>query len=160
MDASVPQRMRAARLAEAAHQSFVAGFDENERGGMFGAQLAINSRQLFDLLALARVHQQRGAFDFAAAFFVKFAEGGNQRDGKIIHAIEAKVFEGVEDGAFAGAGKAGEDDELACVAFPVRVGRFTAAAARLSPGGGACSGCAGLRGISPRCGASRGCLHR
>ena len=91
--------MRAARFAEAAQQSIVARFDEHERRGMFAAQLAIDSRELFELLALARVHQQRRALDFAAPAFVKFTERGNQRDGKIIDAVEAEIFEGLENGA-------------------------------------------------------------
>ena len=92
--AILPERMRAARFAEAAHQSFVARLDEYQRGGVLAAQLAKNSGQLLDLLAFARVDQQSRAFDFAA-FVIKFAESGNQRDGKIIDAVKAEVFEGI-----------------------------------------------------------------
>src|SRR5277367_357086 len=71
------QRVRTARLTEAAEQNFVAGFDEHEGGGMFGDELAINSGELFDLLAFTGVNEEGGAFDFAAAFDVEFAEGGD-----------------------------------------------------------------------------------
>ena len=111
--------MRAAGFAEAAQQSGVARFDEDERGGAFAAQLAINSGQLVDLRAFARVHQQGRAFHFAAAAFIELAESGNQRDGKIIDAVEAEILEGVQDGPFARAGKPGEDYELAGASFPV-----------------------------------------
>ena len=84
---------------------------------MIAGKLAVENRQLFDLLAFAGVDQKRGSFDLAAAFVVELAENGNQRDRKIIDAIEAQILEGVQDGAFAGAGETGEDDELARVAF-------------------------------------------
>ena len=77
MESSGLERMRAAGFAEAAEQDFVAGFDKHQSRGMLGHELAINSGKLFDLLAFAGVHQERGAFDFAAAFDVEFAEGGD-----------------------------------------------------------------------------------
>ena len=116
--AAMRQGMRAARFAEAADQRIVARFDEDQRDGMLAAQPAVHLRQIFDLLALASVHEQRGALDFSAAALVKFAEGGNQSNGKIVYAVKAEVFEGIEYGALAGAGQAGEKHELAPIAFP------------------------------------------
>ena len=143
--------MRAARFAEAALERCVARFDENERGGVFAGELAIDSRQLVDLRAFARVHEQSRAFHFAPAAFVKLAESGNQRNRKIVDAVEAEIFEGVQDRAFARAGKPGEDDKLAGVSFPVAA-RHGEAATPL-PGGDACWECGDLRGISPPCAA-------
>src|SRR5271155_4441130 len=116
------ERVRTAGFAEAAEQNFVAGFDEDEGGGMFGDEFAVNSGELFDLLAFAGVNEERGAFDFAAAFDVEFAESGDQADGKIIHAVEAEVFEGVQHRTFSGAGQAGEDYELAGVTIAISGG--------------------------------------
>ena len=111
------ERMRTARFAEPPHQRFVARFDEHERRGMFGGELAVNPGQLFDLLAFARVHEQSRAFHFAHAFDVEFAEFGNQADRQIIDAIKSQVFERIQDGTFAGTGKAGEKNQLAGVAI-------------------------------------------
>src|SRR5271170_4462194 len=120
------ERVRTAGFAEAAEQNFVAGFDEDAGGGMFGDELAINSGELFDLLAFAGVNEERGAFDFAAAFDVEFAESGDQADGKIIHAIKAEVFEGVQHRTFSGAGQASEDYELAGVTIAISGGAAAA----------------------------------
>ena len=86
---------------------------------MFGGELAVNARQLFDLLAFARIHQQRRAFHFAHAFDVKFAEFGNQADGQIVYAIKSEVLESIQDGTFSGAGKAGKKNQLAGVAISI-----------------------------------------
>ena len=90
----LPEWMRAARLAETAHQRLVARFYEDQRRGVVTAQLAKNSGELLDLLAFARVHQQSGSLDFAA-FVIKFVKGRNQRYGKIINAVKTKVFKGI-----------------------------------------------------------------
>ena len=52
--------------------------------------------RFFNLLALARVDQQGGAFDFALAAFVAVGEGGNQSHGKIVNAVETEIFKGLE----------------------------------------------------------------
>ena len=70
--------MRAACFAEAAHENGVAGFDEDEDGVRFFAELAINFREFFELLAFAGVNAQRGTFDFTASLHVKLAESGNE----------------------------------------------------------------------------------
>src|ERR1019366_9260919 len=86
------ERMGAAGFAEAAQQSALARFDEDERGGAFAAQLAVNSRQLVNVSAFAGVHQQGHALHFAASALIEFAERGNQSDGEIIHEVEAEVL--------------------------------------------------------------------
>ncbi len=58
IDTAMCQRMGAPRFAEAADQRVVAGFAENQSDGMLAAQPAIHLRQVFDLLAFARVHEQ------------------------------------------------------------------------------------------------------
>ena len=112
----VPERMRAPRFAEAAHQRFVAGFDENKRRGMFAAQFAIDPGS-FSICSPSRASTSNAARSISPAFDIEFAESGNQSDRQIINAIKAKVFEGIQDGAFAGAGKAGENNQLARVAI-------------------------------------------
>ncbi len=86
--------MRPACLTEAPQQRFVTRFDEDECCRVVAGKGAVKYRELFDLLALARVHQQRCAFNLAPAFVVQLAENGNQRDRKIVHAIETEIFEG------------------------------------------------------------------
>ncbi len=117
MEPPCAKRMRAAGFAEAADQRLVARFDEHQGHGMLAAQLAIHLRQILDLLAFAGIHEQRGTLDFASSAFVKLAEGGNQRYGKIIHAVEAEVFEGIEYRTLTRTGQSGEQHELAPVAL-------------------------------------------
>jgi len=98
----VSERMRAASLAKAAHQRFIARFDEYKGGLVITRKLAVKNGQLFDLLAFAGVDEKGGSFDLAAAFVVELAENGNQRYRKIIDAIKAQILEGVQHRAFAG----------------------------------------------------------
>ena len=77
IESVLAQRMRTARFAEATKQDFVARFDKYQGRGMFSRELAVDTGELFDLLAFAGVHQQRGALNLAAAFDVEFAEGGD-----------------------------------------------------------------------------------
>jgi hypothetical protein len=70
-------------------------------------------RKLFELDAFAGVDEKGGAAKVAFSGGVEFGKNRNQFDGKIVDAVEAHVFKGVEDGAFAGAGETGENDELA-----------------------------------------------
>src|SRR6202795_115435 len=159
---AVAQRMRPAGLTETPNQCFVACFDEDERRGMVARQGAVENGELFDLLSFSRVHQQRGTLDFAAALVIQLAEDWNQCDGKIIHAIKAKVLEGIQHGALARAGKSSEDYQLAGVSdsgSAISSGASPGGAlhggraANLLPAVGACWGCASPRGIWPPCGA-------
>jgi hypothetical protein len=84
---------------------------------MFATELAIHLGEIVDLVAFAGIDEKGGAFNFAAAALVKFAEGGDQGDRKIIYAIKPEVFEGIEYRTFAGTGQAGEKHKLAAVAL-------------------------------------------
>ena len=79
--------------------------------------------QFCELVAFAGVNEKRGAREIAFAGSVELGEDRNQLDGKIVDAIEAHVLEGMQDGAFAGAGQAGENDELAGFGDGKRGGR-------------------------------------
>ena len=72
----------------------------------------VNCRKIFDLAALARVHQKSRALDFSGAVSVNFAEHRDQCDGQVIDAKKSQILESVENRSFAGAGKAGENYEL------------------------------------------------
>jgi len=85
------KRMRSPRLAETPYQGFVAGLDKYERCWVLVDELAVDARQLIDLFAFARVHQQRGALNLSA-FHIQLAKFRNQRDGQIINAVKSKVF--------------------------------------------------------------------
>ena len=98
------KRMGAPRLAETANQCVVAGFDENEGCRMIGRKFTVNPWKLFELRALARIHQQSSAFDFAGTFAVQFAESGNQCDRKIVNAVVTEVFKRIQHRTFSGAG--------------------------------------------------------
>ena len=113
--AVVAQRMRPPRLAEPAQQGFIGGLDEYQRRRHIPPDLLVDRRQAFELIALARVHQQRRALHFGIAINVQFAEGGDQVHRQVIHAVVAQIFEGLENGAFARAAQAGEDHQLPAV---------------------------------------------
>src|SRR6266436_6577394 len=97
--------MRAAGFAVAPQQRIFVGFDENQRDGMILFQVFQERRQFLQLHAFARVHQQGGARKVPFTRGVQLRKDGDELHGKIVHAVEAHVLEGVQDGAFAGAGK-------------------------------------------------------
>src|SRR4029077_626243 len=145
--AVVPERMGPPRLAEPAQQSVLTGFDEYERRGVLSAQLPQDGGQLFKLAALARIHQQRRALNFSSGLHVQFTERGNERDGKIVNAVKAKILEGFENGALARTAEAGENHQLPGVA---RVAALHADRPTPCPGVGAYLECEGLPDISLR----------
>src|SRR5215467_4419673 len=75
------------------------------------------ARQLLNLLALAGVNQERGPAELGFAGGVQLRKNRNQLHGQVVDAVEAHVLKGLEHGALAGAGKPGQDDELACISF-------------------------------------------
>ncbi len=105
--------MRPARLAVSPQQSVFGGLDENDRDGMMNAKMFQKRGQFFELIAFASIDEQGGAREAAFTGGVQLCKNRNQFDGKIIDAIKAHVLERVEDGAFARAGQAGQDNELA-----------------------------------------------
>ena len=108
----LPERVRTARLAVTAQQRIFAGLDENERHGMIFFQMFEQRQQFFQLHALARVHEQRGPSEIAFTGGVQLRKDRHQLHGQIIHAVKTHVLERMQDGAFSGAGKPGEDDEM------------------------------------------------
>jgi hypothetical protein len=84
--------------------------------------------EFFQLDTLAGIDEQGGASEIAFASGIQLGKDGDQLDGKIIDAVEAHVFEGAENGAFAGAGESGEDDKLARVLARSRGGLHRGAA--------------------------------
>src|SRR5580693_2455753 len=72
--------MRTPRFAKPPNQRFIARFHEYQGGWMLGREFAINSRQLFDLLAFSRIHEQSRALHFAHAFHRQFAELRDETD--------------------------------------------------------------------------------
>src|SRR4029077_14460046 len=145
------ERVRAARLAVAAQEGIFAGIDEHQRNGVIAAQVFEKWGQFFELRSLARVHQQRSAREIAFAGGVQLRKDGNQVDGKVVDAVEAHVFEGMQYRAFSGAGETGEDHELAGFASLWLSHRERPLS--FSPGAGGCWGCAYPRDILRRCGA-------
>src|SRR5579871_5983666 len=105
--------MGAAGLAVAPKQSVFAGFDENESNGMLLTQVLQKRGQFLELVAFTSVNQKSRARESAFAGGVKLGKNRNQLDRKIVDAVEAHIFERVQDGAFSRAGKTGKDDELA-----------------------------------------------
>src|SRR5258708_4326793 len=145
--------MGAACLAESPQQSFLGSLDKNKRRGILRAELPQDGRKLFELLALAGIHQQSSALNFTAALHVQFTECGDQRDGKIVDAIKTEIFKCFEDGAFARAAESGKNHQLAGVA---RWSALHWAWPKPLPGAGVCLECGDLRDISQRFGGSRG----
>ena len=111
----VTQRMRTARFAEPPQQRLIGGFDEHQTRGHLPANLLIQSRQTLNLIALAGVHQERGALHFGIAIKIEFAERGDQVHRQVIHAVITEVFEGLQNGAFSGAAQPRQNHQLAAV---------------------------------------------
>src|SRR5580658_6246684 len=142
--------MRTACFAVAAEERVIAGVYEYQSDGMIFAKVLQQSRKLFELGAFARIDQQGGAAKVAFAGGMQFRKNGHQLDGKIIDAVEAHILESAKDGAFSGAGNAGENDEVARVVSGGLLHLRRALSS--SPGAGECWGCACLRGTWRRCG--------
>src|SRR5690349_15531339 len=107
--------MRTARLAVAPQERVFVRLDEHQRNGVILLEVLQKRRQLLELQTLARVHEQGGPSEVAFTDTMKFSKNRNEVDGQVVHAVETHVFEGMENGAFAGAGESGENDELARV---------------------------------------------
>jgi hypothetical protein len=107
------ERMRAARLAEAAHEHVVAGVEEEHLDAMAGgAQLVEGARIVAEELALADVHAERDAIDRLARARAQLQEARHEHDGQIVDAVEAEVLEDVDRGALARARQPADDDDL------------------------------------------------
>src|SRR5262249_18033856 len=105
-------RMRAARFAVAAKQRVFGSFDEDERNRMLATKELQQRRQFLELRTFSSIDEQGGAGETAITGGVQLSKNRNEFDRKIVDAVEAHVLERFEDGAFAGAGKAGKNDKL------------------------------------------------
>ncbi len=103
------ERMRTARLAEAAHQRGVVGFEENKPGADLAADAPEQRREALQRLAFANVHHDGGA---ARGIVHQFGELRNQVERQIVDGMVAEVFQRLEHRAFAGAAEAGDDDQF------------------------------------------------
>ena len=92
--------MRPARFTVTAQEGILVCFNKNERDGMIFLQVLQERRQLFQLQAFARVHQQGRTSEVSFTRRVQLRKNRNELDGKIVHAVEAHIFEGVQNGAF------------------------------------------------------------
>ncbi len=115
------QRMRAPRLAVPPQEGILVRFDENQRDGMISFQVFQEWRQFSELRALACVYQQGRSRKVSFTRSMQFRKNGDELHGKIVHAVEAHVFEGTEDSAFAGTGESGKDDQLPGVVSRLRL---------------------------------------
>lgn len=106
------KRMGTPRFAVAAQQGVFAGVDEHERDGMLAAQMFEQGREFRELRAFASVHEQGRAREIGFTGGVQLRKNGNELDGEVVDTVEAHIFKGAKNGAFSGAGKTGEDDEL------------------------------------------------
>jgi hypothetical protein len=80
---------------------------------MHAAEVLQERRQFLELVSFPSVDEKRGACEAAFAGSVEFGKDRDELDGEIVDAVEAHILERMQDGAFSGAGEAGEDDELA-----------------------------------------------
>src|SRR5215472_8793451 len=101
------------RLAVAPEQRVFIRLDENQRYRMVFFEMFQERWQFFELQPLACIYQQSSACEVSLARSVKLSKNRDQVHEKVINAVETHIFEGAENGAFAGAGQPGENDELA-----------------------------------------------
>src|SRR5215475_12065745 len=122
------ERVRAPRLAEAAHQHVVAGVEEQDLEAVAGvAQLVEHARIVGEELALAQIDAEADAADALERARTELEHARHQDDGQIVDAVEAEIFEDVYRSAPSGPGKAGDDDD-----FEGGVHRLPAAPVRAS----------------------------
>ncbi len=107
------QRMRPARLAVAADQRRLAGFEEDQRRVEAGhrPQRLEHARELLEQRALAHVDHHRGLLDLGVRPQRQLGERRQQRDRQVVDAEVGEVLERAHRLRLAGAGQAGEDDE-------------------------------------------------
>src|SRR5438876_2267022 len=112
--------MGAARFAVTAQERIFVRFNENKSDGMIFLQVFQKRRQFLKLQALACIHQQGSASEVPFTGGVQLRKNRDELYGKIVHAIEAHVFESVKNGTLPGTGKACEDNELPGVVSRLR----------------------------------------
>jgi len=104
--------MRAPCLAEATHEDVVARLEiEHLEPDAALAQLVEDARELVEEVALADVEPERNAAHLLARGLPQLDESGDQRNRKIVDAVEAEVLEDLDRGALPRSGEAGHDDQ-------------------------------------------------
>ena len=127
------QRVRAARLAVAAHEDVGVGGQKEDLDVGVLAQRADFFRQGGEVGGVARIHGDR---DRLRLFGGKIAhEAVKQGARQIVDAVVAEVFKGVQRDGFARAGKAGDDEHGGFLSWGWSA--ILGASARVCTGGGA-----------------------
>src|SRR5947209_3553243 len=101
--------MRTASLAVAAQQDRVRRFEKQHFGSDGPFYRLDDGGQFFELTAFADVHYQRGTLNFRR-LARQFGKTGDKSNREVVHAVIAKIFEGFQDGSFAGTAHSGDDD--------------------------------------------------
>src|SRR5271170_7999743 len=103
--------MRPAGFAEAAHDRFVIGFEEDQTRGETLFYFAKDGGELFQSLAFTNVdYEGRAAHGFR--FLGQCGELWDQIDRQVIDRIVAEVFENLQYGTLAGTAEPGDDYEF------------------------------------------------
>src|SRR5215472_8469930 len=103
--------MGAAGFTVAAQQDRIRGFEKDQLGRNHALYRLEDRRKLLELLALANVDYQRGAFDLRR-LPDQFRETGDQPHRKVVDAVVAQVLEGFEHRCLPRAAHSGNDDEF------------------------------------------------
>ena len=112
--------MRTPGFGKAAQQRGIGRLEKKDLGRQHFAQLAQQRRKLVQSLPLANINHQGGSLDLRRlADQVRKCRQQIQR--QIVYGIEAEIFKGLESRGLAGAGEAGDDDQLAWQAVVRRV---------------------------------------
>src|SRR3954454_3689461 len=100
--------MRPSGFAESALQNIVLGIEENNGGVNPAFQFGIDLGKFFECVAFANINSDSRTF---LRFGVErqVSKLGNQRNGKIIDSVEAKILKSLERGQFTGAADAGDN---------------------------------------------------
>src|SRR5208283_2239826 len=110
------QRVRAARLAKAAKQDWITGFEKDNARRNDSPHRLQNRRQLLELRTLAHVNHQRRARNFAR-LQGQFGEARNEFDRQIVDAVKAEIFKRLQGRGFARPAHPRNDDQFGTVAM-------------------------------------------
>src|SRR5438552_285055 len=111
--AALGRGMRAARLAEAAHEHVVARLEvEHLERDAARAQPLEDAREFVEEVPLAHVEAERHAPHLLARALPHLDEAGDERHRQVVDAVEAQVLEHLDGGALARAGEPGHDHEV------------------------------------------------
>src|SRR5271165_3002641 len=109
------QGMGPARLAVAADQRLLVGFEEQHRCLEQAAQRRQDLRQLIQTRAFADVHHQCCPLNLQRVEY-KFSEVADESNWQVIHAVVAEVLKGLQGRGFSRSAHARDDDQLVLVA--------------------------------------------